>query len=446
MGLKILSWSNSLTQYSGYATCQKHLLPRINNQSDHEVIQLACSGMKNAPPIVVKGVKIYPRSSYGGNLGEQDIEYIVRAEGVDLILPQLDVWTLPGAMKQLGETPQIPPIVVYAPVDHHGPEYMPAPKAWRQVFEAVDGLVPYCEFGKRVMEDEDVTDDKLWDPIYHGVNHETYSPHTGEIPFDVDEDDFVVGCFKALHGTRGAHDRVLRSFREFLDAEDAWDDAHLYLHCSQQGAETFSLPTLLMEFGLTENVAMPNPPDYRWFTDDDRMARLYSHCDVLLNTVRGEGFGLPILEAMSCETSVIAGAYSSMPELVLGEEGEITHEDVDEPVIDAPRGWLVPTWEEKLTQGKHNYRRRYNHNHIAAAIAEAYNNPEIRKEKGEKGREFAKQHPWDEKADQFIAIFDQLEDELWETEEDTGIEWETIGGEGAEHGGVGGFGGMGDTT
>ena len=34
--------------------------------------------------------------------------------------------------------------------------------------------------------------------------------------------------------------------------------------------------------------------------DDEQLARLYSACDVLVHPYRGEGFGLPILEAMAC--------------------------------------------------------------------------------------------------------------------------------------------------
>lgn len=446
MGLNILSWSNSLTQYSGYGICQRKLLPQVNRRSDHTVVQLACSGMRQAPPITVKGVKVYPKSEYGGNLGEQDIEYIVEAEDIDLLLTQLDVWAVPDAIQSLGESPEIPPMVVYAPIDHHGPEFMPASAAWRTVFDAADKLVPYCRFGERVMDEQGVDDGKMTAPIFHGVDPDTFEPDPGDAHREIDEDAFLVGHFKALQGTRGGHDRALRAFREFLDAEDLWDDAYLYMHCSKQGSSAYNLPTLISEFDLTENILLPRPSQYRWFTNDQRMAQLYAACDVVLNTVRGEGFGLPILEAMSCETSVIAGAYSSMTELVLGEEGEITHKEVDDPVIDAPRGWLVPTWDERMTLGKHNYRRRFNRDHIVDALRRAYHNPGAREEKARNGREYALQHTWTDKADKFINLFDGLEEELWETDESTGVEWETIGGEGAEHGGVGGLGGVGDPT
>lgn len=440
MGLNILAWSNAINQQSGYGICQKHLLPRIDTKSNHSVVQLACSGLKRAPPTTLEGVKVYPKSNYGGELGEQDIEHVVQRENIDIILIHLDAWAIADSMKQLGESPNVPPIVMYAPIDHNGPEYMPGSALWRPVFDVTERIVPFCEFGERVLREDGVSEDLIADPILHGVDPDIFQPGTGEDPKGLDEKEFVVGFFKALQGTRGGHERVLRTFRNFLDAEDAWDDAFLYVHCAQYGKNAFDLPTLIAEFDLTENVLLPSPSEYRWFADDDRMGKLYSGCDVVLNTARGEGFGLPVLEAMACETPVIAGAYSSMPELVLGEEGEITHEEVDVNVVDAPRGWLIPTWDERMTIGKHNYRRRYQPDHILSALQTAYHNPEIREKKGKRGREFALEHTWSDKADQFIDLFDRLDDELWETDDTTGIQWETIGAEGAEHGGVGGLG------
>ena len=39
--------------------------------------------------------------------------------------------------------------------------------------------------------------------------------------------------------------------------------------------------------------------------DDEELARLYDTCDVLVHPYRGEGFGLPMLEAMACGRPVI---------------------------------------------------------------------------------------------------------------------------------------------
>jgi glycosyltransferase involved in cell wall biosynthesis len=63
-------------------------------------------------------------------------------------------------------------------------------------------------------------------------------------------------------------------------------------------------------------VAFCDQYEYRTgWVGDEEMARFYGMCDVLLNPARGEGFGLPVVEAQACGTPVIVTKASSMPEL-----------------------------------------------------------------------------------------------------------------------------------
>jgi glycosyltransferase involved in cell wall biosynthesis len=51
------------------------------------------------------------------------------------------------------------------------------------------------------------------------------------------------------------------------------------------------------------------------YVDRERLGQLYRHADALLYPSWMEGFGLPILEAMTCGTPVITSGRSSMPEV-----------------------------------------------------------------------------------------------------------------------------------
>jgi glycosyltransferase involved in cell wall biosynthesis len=66
--------------------------------------------------------------------------------------------------------------------------------------------------------------------------------------------------------------------------------------------------------GLGARVHLPG------FVDDADLPALYSLASVLAFPSWYEGFGLPVLEAMACETPVVAADNSSLPE-VLGEAG-----------------------------------------------------------------------------------------------------------------------------
>jgi glycosyltransferase involved in cell wall biosynthesis len=56
------------------------------------------------------------------------------------------------------------------------------------------------------------------------------------------------------------------------------------------------------------------------YTEDDDLATLYSFCDFFIFPSWYEGFGMPILEAMSFGKAVLASNSSSIPELIESEE------------------------------------------------------------------------------------------------------------------------------
>lgn len=404
--MRVLSWSNFIHQPSGYGTVQRNILPRINATSSHEVVQLAQSGVQNSMPFQVHGVTVYPSSFRADRLSCADVQPVVDREDIDLVVPQLDLWAEADNVVQTVRNLDVP-VVPYAPI-HTDPL---APN-WRPILEVADSVIPYCEFGARVMREGGLPAEQIHEPIYHGVDAETFRPLPSEEVdvIDTGDDSFVVGIFKNLQGTRAAHERMLRAFARFA-ARDGAEDVRLYIHCAKTPQNSWNIEHLIEELGLQEQVLMPAENEYVWGMPEAGLNQMYNACDVLLNTVRTEGFGLPILEAAAAGTPAIGGAFSAMPELIAGREGELRYDEVpgDDGVVDADRGWLVPTWDEEMTTGKHAPRRRYNIDHIVNALAHAYHHPEQVAEKAEAAREFAEEQGWDDKAAQFIDLFSRFE-------------------------------------
>lgn len=436
-GLNILWWSNYMLQPTGYGTVARNLLPLLQDQTKHEFTHLACSGLENTRPFVSNGVKTYGKSSQGGNLAANDVPHIAQIEDIDLILAHFDLWAIGNDFQNLTNLKQVPPIITYCPIDHDPPG-----QGWQPVWDGAAYNIPYVEFGERMMKKAGVPEKKILDPIYHGVDVTTYHP-TDASPNDVlgvDDETFVVGFVKNNQGTRAAHERALHAFRRFLDMEDAEDDAILYMHTSIRGTNSPDIQTWVDRFGLSGNVVMPSQNEYRWGIGAGNLNLRYNAMDVLFNPVRGEGFGLPMLEAMSAGTPIVVGAFSSMPELVGLGEGEIEYEEGDDHVIEAHRGWAVPTWDKDMTLGKQSYRREYNIDHLAEALATAYNQPEARDKRGHNARTWAHKHTWASKAVEFESVFDWAEDELYHEDELwPDVEWQKVGEKGDEKGGVGAF-------
>jgi glycosyltransferase involved in cell wall biosynthesis len=66
-----------------------------------------------------------------------------------------------------------------------------------------------------------------------------------------------------------------------------------------------------------------------WVRDED-MPTLYNAADIFLHTAEYEGFGLPVLEAMSCGCAIVCRNMASIPEIIEDSGILITSEKVEE--------------------------------------------------------------------------------------------------------------------
>lgn len=207
------------------------------------------------------------------------------------------------------------PWIAWIPVDHKdlGPETITRLKS-------VDVPVAMSQFGAKELAahtDKEVT------TIYHAVNTQVfrmYDPDEKKVAREslgLPSDAYIVGMVMANKGYR-------KLFPLHLQAIKTWADAHpdreviVYIHADPTDLmDGFNLKKLVERFGLSGKVHGTS----QYFTtvigtDDDFMVSLYNCFDVLMNCSAGEGFGVPIIEAQSCGTPVIAGNYTAMPELV----------------------------------------------------------------------------------------------------------------------------------
>jgi glycosyltransferase involved in cell wall biosynthesis len=94
-----------------------------------------------------------------------------------------------------------------------------------------------------------------------------------------------------------------------------------------------SLPNLkVIAFGSDKPerpLDLPKWVEFHYRPDQDLIPQLYASCDVWLYTSEWEGFGLPILEAMSCRTPLIAVPTGAAPDLITPENGVMVKPEVD---------------------------------------------------------------------------------------------------------------------
>jgi len=113
---------------------------------------------------------------------------------------------------------------------------------------------------------------------------------------------------------------AFKAFRMFLDRHD--DKALLYVHTEKTGqmAKGEDLREAVKLYGLEEgkNIIFADQYPYNMGQIDTKIMRtIYNAADVFLHTARGEGFGIPIVEAQACGCPVIVPRCTSMVELMV---------------------------------------------------------------------------------------------------------------------------------
>jgi len=341
--MKILWLSNAPWSATGYGNQTDMFVWRLRDLG-HEITCSNFYGLQGAPQ-KLDGMLMLPagRDAFGQDVIAADAEHV----GADIVITLVDAWVLSPEITRRFNW------VAWAPIDHD-----PIPPAVARSLEAAFQPIAYSRFGEARMREAGL------DPLYvpHGVDTDIFYPvdkRTAREAIGIPpeyQDRFLVGIVAANKGTpsRKAFDQQIRAFARFHANHPR---AMLYLHTDVTGINGVSIHDIIRLAGLPEEAIATVPP-YRYargMIGKDEMAHRYSALDVLLNATKGEGFGLPIVEAMACGVPVIVTDFTAMPELV--SEGA---------------GWKVPVDGDCLTFSQESYQATPPVSGIHAALERAY--------------------------------------------------------------------------
>ena len=276
----------------------------------------------------------------------------------DLVISLGDKWMV----EHIAESPHRSKFTWYGytPIDGS-----PIPYTWEKTFNNMDKVIAYGEWGQRVIESSGGPSVDATDFEYHGVDTNTFKqlPEEEVMKFKGEllrckkpEDVFLVGqvsrnqprknlpaTFKAFsifmsgnyvkcdqcdNVTVDTYDEESRTYvhkantcaicgSNKIDRSNEKPDAILYLHMAVKDCG-WNLKDLQTTYGLESKILFdPNIRVGSGITDRD-LVRVYNVLDVKVLPTYGEGFGLPILEAMACGTPVIATNYSAHTEWMEG--------------------------------------------------------------------------------------------------------------------------------
>ena len=156
----------------------------------------------------------------------------------------------------------------------------------------------------------------------------------------IPEDAYLVGMVSA---NKGQLDR--KSFAEAFLAMSmvmqANPDVWFYIHTEPSPAmQGIDLRALMRATGVPEErTKFVDSYSYRMGIPKEALASIYTAMDLLLAPSRGEGFGIPVVEAQACGTPVVVSNATAQPELV----GDGVAVEV-QPLWDPTQGawWFTP--------------------------------------------------------------------------------------------------------
>ncbi len=300
--LNIAWMSNSPTVSSGYGSQTAQVITRLKADG-HRVCVLGNYG-HNAGMTDWHGIPVYPAGRDQPAVEWQALHWFRGEPGVVITL--YDVWTFGDRFGDLD-------VVSWTPVDHY--PVPPDVLKWGQAHTTI----AMSEFGQRALQNGGVDSvyiphalEAVWKP----------SPSVIRGQMKVSDDAFLVMMNAANVGNAEVDRKAWSSnLRAFADFAREHDDAVLYLNTDPTGG--FPIPKF-----LTEHMQM-NPEQMRFtdiggyrsgFIGQQTIAECYTAADVLLAASMGEGFGLPVAEAMACGTPAIVTNFSAQPEIV-GDTG-----------------------------------------------------------------------------------------------------------------------------
>lgn len=319
--MKVL-WVGDAVVSTGFARCTHKVCDYLYAQG-HEIYVLGINytGDPHTYPYT-----IYPCvNHYEGchsMCGEDRLPKLILKLRPDVVFILQDPWNIKGYYEALDEYFESLKRKRQLPDDDF---LMPAIVGWLAVdaknqisgveCNQLDHIITWTQFGIDELRAGGYTGPSSIIPL--GVDSQFYADkgklesREKYLPESVPRGAFVVGTVGS-NQYRKRLDLLIEYFAHWTHTHDI-DDAYLYIHIGPTGERAVNIPALCKYYGLSGKVIVAMPPVGSG-RDEQDMPYVYSLMDVFVTMTQGEGWGLPVLEAMACGLPCVVPQWSGLGE------------------------------------------------------------------------------------------------------------------------------------
>ncbi len=328
--------------------------------------------------------------------GQDIFDSVIMEDKPDLVITIGDMWMVRYIVDgRICKSRMMFQWLGYIPID--GSAYDGGvPSSWISVIKNMDYKVAYTEFGKKTISKSMPEIKNEIEIIPHGVDTKVYQPISQEEIRSIKKNLGVDGKFIFLVVARNQPRKnipeIMKAFKKFKAKYKA-EDCLLWLHMNFQDPMGNDIDELMNIYRMNNDIVffdqVAHHHDYLQTMTEPDLNKLYNICDCFM-LISGEGFGLPILEAMACKKPVIGFNHSANQELV------------------RERGYLVDVGY-KVT-GRYSTERPYpDMDDLVESFRKMYKDKQYRNNCAEKGYEFATKLTWENALGKWKEVIDKIE-------------------------------------
>lgn len=319
--IKVLTLGDMPLLPSGVGTQTKYVIQALLDSGFFQVVSLG--GAEGHPNYDVMRVEEYandwtiiPVDGYGN---KDIVRSVIRTERPDILWFMTDprFWTWLWEIED--EIRPLMPMVYYHVWDNY-----PIPYFNEVFYNSNDAIMSISKLTHDIVT-RVANKNVIKKYIPHAVDPEIFKPLTKKEISSFKEEqlpivkDKTIFFWNSRNARRKQSGSLLFWFKKFLDKNNLHDKVTLIMHTDPKDPHGQDLSAIIRFLDLNlQNQVMISPNKY----PPEVMAQLYNLADCTISVSDAEGFGLSILESLSCGTPVIATRTGGMQDQIINPVGE----------------------------------------------------------------------------------------------------------------------------